>query len=132
MTPNDENRLIKIPLTQGKIAIIDQEDFIRVNKYKWQAQYHKQKKRWYSEGYIPEIRKMIRLHRFIMNPPDNRVVDHINNDSLDNRRANLRVCTVGENNRNRKKIKKSEVRDLIFSRSGNQIAFQALLSKESK
>ena len=35
----------------------------------------------------------IRLHRLIMNAPEGMVVDHLNGDSLDNRRSNLRVCT---------------------------------------
>ncbi|QAV07442.1 AP2 domain-containing protein [Bacillus vallismortis] len=44
----------------------------------------------------------IRLHRWLMNPSDDQVVDHRNHDTLDNRRANLRLCSIGENNRNRK------------------------------
>lgn len=43
----------------------------------------------------------VRLHRLIMNPPADMVVDHINGDPLDNRRSNLRVCTQAENLRNR-------------------------------
>ena len=43
----------------------------------------------------------IRLHRLIMNAPEGMVVDHLNGDSLDNRRSNLRVCTQGDNAKNR-------------------------------
>ena len=42
----------------------------------------------------------IRAHREIMNPPPGMVVDHINHDKLDNRRANLRVCTPSQNRAN--------------------------------
>lgn len=37
------------------------------------------------------------LHRWIMQPPDDMVVDHINGDPLDNRRSNLRICTHAQN-----------------------------------
>ena len=43
------------------------------------------------------------LHRFVMNPPKNKVVDHINRDTLDNRRSNLRICTIQQNLQNQKR-----------------------------
>ena len=45
--------------------------------------------------------KVARLHRVVMNAPRGMCVDHINGDTLDNRRSNLRICTRGENNTNR-------------------------------
>lgn len=45
-------------------------------------------------------RQTIRLHRFLLGPPPDMEVDHINNDGLDNTRANLRVCTPEENKAN--------------------------------
>jgi hypothetical protein len=41
------------------------------------------------------------MHRIIMNPLDGLTVDHINNNKLDNRRCNLRICSISENARNR-------------------------------
>lgn len=46
-------------------------------------------------------KRKVYLHRFIMSPTDNMVVDHINHDTTDNRKCNLRVCTQQENTRNK-------------------------------
>ena len=49
--------------------------------------------------------KTIRMHRIIMNPPDNMQVDHINGNRLDNRRCNLRIVTHQQNAFNRTSAK---------------------------
>jgi hypothetical protein len=41
------------------------------------------------------------MHRFIMNAPDGKVIDHINHNTLDNRKENLKVCTQKDNLKNR-------------------------------
>ena len=51
-----------------------------------------------------ENRKLIFMHRQIMNPPKGMVVDHIKGNRLDNTRAHLRVCTHSENSQNRAKV----------------------------
>lgn len=51
--------------------------------------------------------KEILIHRFIMNCPKGKVVDHINHDRLDNRKSNLRICTQADNMKNQKKSKKN-------------------------
>lgn len=70
-------------------AIIDVEYIDIVKDYKWS----------YSYGYVRNNQVGL-LHRFIMNPPDDMVIDHINRDRLDNRRHNLRICTIEQNNKN--------------------------------
>ena len=52
-------------------------------------------------------RKTIYLHRAIMNCPDDRVVDHINGNTFDNRRVNLRICDTADNIRNRVVLNKN-------------------------
>ncbi|UCD52669.1 MAG: HNH endonuclease [Phycisphaerales bacterium] len=90
--PSDEVRYIA--LTKGKFAIVDAADFERLNRYKWNAMEVKGK--WYARRSVPGGGVML-MHREIMNAPDDMVVDHINGNGLDNRQANLRVCTAQQN-----------------------------------
>lgn len=83
-----------IPLTQGKVTWVDQEDYTELARHKWCAA--RRGRRWYAQNY-----DLGYMHRFILAPPAGREVDHINGDGLDNRRCNLRVATRAENNANR-------------------------------
>lgn len=76
--------------SRGRYSIVDDCDYERVSKYKWH----------YNNGYAVNSFGY-RMHRLIMMPPDNMVIDHINHDRLDNRRENLRICTQFENSQNR-------------------------------
>lgn len=90
-----------IALTRGFETIVDEDDFGILSSFKWYA--HSQKGGFRAARAGPVVNgklTIIQMHRFIMNPGSDMVVDHINHDPLDNRRANLRVCTRGENNRN--------------------------------
>lgn len=88
----------RIKLTQGKFAIVDAEDYEKLSRYKWYAQRHGE--RWYAvrNEYLGggEYRQ-IYMHREILNPPAGMEIDHINHDSLDNRRVNIRICTNSQN-----------------------------------
>ena len=87
---------------QGKVALIDDEDFERVSQYTWRMLGY-QKNRAYPvrtvNHYVDGKRKqaMEYLHNFIMGRKDGMMVDHINRDKLDNRKSNLRHCTRYEN-----------------------------------
>jgi hypothetical protein len=86
----------KIPLTQGQFAIVDDEDFNELGKLKWHAQ--KESK----SNYFYAISKRIKMHRAITCAKKGECVDHINHNTLDNRRCNLRLCTIAQNAMNRK------------------------------
>jgi hypothetical protein len=99
----------KIKLTQGKYALIDNKDFKKVSTLKWRA--HKTRGNiWYVES--QQWTRVIYLHRFLMNPRDDKEVDHINRNGLDNRRKNLKICTRSENLRNRKIKSKSGMKGI--------------------
>ncbi len=98
----------RIPLTQGKYAIVDPEDYKRLSKYKWYAK--KCGKTFYASRTVwtgkNNKRINITMHRQILNPPHPLVVDHINHNGLDNRKTNLRPATRRQNNMNRLCIKR--------------------------
>lgn len=93
----------RIPLTQGKFTLVDDEDFEWLNSFKWQHSHSTGNPRGYAKrnlNYKVEgvwKSTVIYLHRFLMNPPPNLQVDHINGDKLDNRRDNLRLVSQREN-----------------------------------
>jgi hypothetical protein len=93
----------RIPLTQGKFAIVDPEDFERLNKQKWFAA--KCRNLFYAGRNVrigkSRRRLYIKMHREIIDPPFPFVVDHINHNGLDNRKANLRPVTRAQNSLNR-------------------------------
>ena len=97
----------EIELTQGQVALVDDDMYHELIKWKWYAIWNKNTDSFYVARKIPKIgiypRKILRMHRFIMDAPDGMVVDHINHDTLDNRRENLRVCTNSQNMMNSRK-----------------------------
>ncbi len=92
------------PLTQGQVALVDDEDYERVNQLKWHCWLSRD--RFYARRslWVPRdgkrVMTAILMHRFILTIPDNMVVDHINYNTLDNRRSNLRLATHQDNARN--------------------------------
>lgn len=85
----------ELPLSQGKTAIVDDGDFELVNQAKWYAKLE-------HRVYYAMNRRLGFLHRFILNAPSDKQVDHINGDGLDNRRANLRLASGSQNQHNSK------------------------------
>jgi hypothetical protein len=92
----------EIPLSRHKVALVDDEDFEKLNEHKWLVVN--------SRGYCYAIRHSttkrkdrtsIQMSRVIMKTPKELQVDHINHNTLDNQKANLRNCSAKENSRNR-------------------------------
>lgn len=91
-----------IPLTRGKYAVVDADDYVWLSLHKWHA-YRDRSGTWYARRWYHG--KQISMHCEIMQPIEGYVVDHIDGDGLNNRRSNLRICTRAQNNRNRPKLK---------------------------
>ena len=91
--------MAEIKLNRGLVALVDEEDLPRLSSRKWRAlTMHKQERYTYA---ISSDSRSTPMARFITNAPAGMVVDHINGNRLDNRKANLRVCTHAQNMRNR-------------------------------
>lgn len=88
---------------KNNVVLIDDEDYERVIQYHWYVrQRHKiiyVEKSYWNEGKA----KHQSLHRFILNALPGQYIDHINGNGLDNRRSNIRFCTIEQNQQNRKK-----------------------------
>lgn len=94
-TPSSESDGTRlIPLTQGKFAIADADDYEDLNKYKW-CVLKSHNNKFYAVR--RKNNKTIIMHRQIMNAPAGLVVDHIDGNSLNNRKSNLRICTQAQN-----------------------------------
>lgn len=95
-----------IPLTQGYFAKVDDEDYEWLSKWKWYAGTRKKRGK---EKYPRVVRSIsiggkiiqIQMPREIMRARTYEVVDHINRDTLDNRKENLRLCSLYQNGLNK-------------------------------
>lgn len=94
----EQNGYMMCRVHSGEAFIIDVEDFEKANKYTWYIT------QGYPKAHISKTNKNIPIHNIIIDVPDGYLVDHINRDTLDNRKVNLRICTKQQNSFNSKKI----------------------------
>ncbi|MBN1804000.1 MAG: hypothetical protein JW837_01995 [Sedimentisphaerales bacterium] len=80
---------------------MDPEDFHALSKYKWQTSKSSKTGGFYAArstwDKVKKKKRTIKMHRLILDPPHPLVVDHINHNGLDNRKANLRPATKSQN-----------------------------------
>lgn len=143
-----------ICLSTKQYSLVSDEDYEKVNKYKWygcvkkNGNVYARRKQWIRDQDRPTIvnhprkkgekrvvygyYKDISIHRFIMNAPDNMEVDHINGNTLDNRRENLRLATKNQNmmNAKRRKDAKNPIKGIIYDKKNN--AFRPFISINGK
>jgi hypothetical protein len=120
LIPN--TRLIR--LTQGKFAIVDDEDFELASQYIWYAK--KDKNTYYARRNVTRNSecKLSSLHNLIMG--SNKMTDHINGNGLDDRKINLRHCTNAENSQNSRpaKNKSSKFKGVSYFRHCKRFSSQ--------
>lgn len=93
-----------IPLTQGKFALVDDEDYDRFSEFKWHAA--RRRNTFYAARWSPRHlgkRKLLLLHREILLAPVGVEIDHKSGDGLDNQKENLRFATTKQNGQNQRK-----------------------------
>lgn len=91
----------EIPLAQGKVALVDDEDYGPLVLYKWRAQKRTNQRgsvNWYAVRNVG--RKLVGMHNAIMCPPKGLLVDHKDGNGLDCQRRNMRLATPAQNNFN--------------------------------
>jgi hypothetical protein len=103
--------MIRVPLTQGQFALIDDEDGPAILAHKWCAIWNKDTRSFYAARgvYVDGRVRPIKLHRFLLGLTwgDKREVDHVHHDTLDNRRSEIRIATRAENMQNKRVYRNS-------------------------
>ena len=116
----------EIPLSQGKVALVDDTDYKHLKLFKWYAK--ESKSSWYvvrmksERNYSYRGRKKktktkrttLRMHNVIMNPGPDQIVHHRDGDGLNNQRENLKLTTLVGNNEEVAKKRKQNLDDIPF------------------
>lgn len=130
----------EIVISKGfKVKVCDCH-YGQVSRYKWSStSFGRKERKWYAirgthttkNG--QHIRKSFLMHRDIMGNPINKVVDHINGDTLDNRCENLRICNQTQNNANQrgaKKNSKSGVKGVYWHKGAKKWCAEVIHNKK--
>jgi hypothetical protein len=95
----------EIRLTQGRVALVDDEDYEYLNQWNWCLIEKKDKNLFYAARKVKN-RRLILMHRVILGLTDPNIFgDHVDRNGLNNQRNNLRVATHSQNCTNVKKYK---------------------------
>ena len=91
----------QIPLSQGKFALVDDDDYERIIQIGRWCVARRYAVRVEKKGYRKQKQHTVYMHRIILNAQKGTQIDHVNGNGLDNRKCNLRICTPLENSRNK-------------------------------
>lgn len=117
-----------IPLTQGKVTLVDDEDYEYLNQWKWHTEKSDGGNTYYAVRNIQlgfKKRTTTKMHRVIMNTPTDMQVDHIDMNGLNNQRSNLRNVTQSQNQRNREVQRNNQTGYKGVGRTKNKRRFRA-------
>ena len=124
---------ISTPKHPDTFALVDDEDYERINKYKWTPTNCNHKIYVQRKIYIKGFTDLtLLMHREIMRYVGGKEIDHINGNTLDNRKENLRRCTHSQNSMNKPKPTNniSGYKGVYFSKQKNK--WHAEIRKEHK
>ena len=106
---------------------ISEEDYELVSAFNWRIQ-------WLKTGHVYAYhssgKNQVAMHRLILNAPPRMVVDHKDNNGLNNSRLNIRLCTPIQNQANRQFDKRNKLGIKGVSKNGNK--YQAVITPEGK
>jgi hypothetical protein len=128
----NNNKMKELQLTKGLTCMVDDTDYLELSKHKWLAMWSG--KSYYAARceYINGKQTWVMMHRAIVNPDKNKVVDHKNGNTLDNRRENLRIATYSENSMNSRlrSNNTSGVKGLSYASKGKKRWLAQIVTKE--
>lgn len=114
----------EIELSNGMVALVDDEDFDRVNQFSWHHDAGRAFRNVVKTTNKIVSRKTQKMHRFILELSDPQIkVDHKNRNALDNRKENLRIATTSQNNANKEKYLgdcSSKYKGVYYSKDRNK------------
>ena len=123
-------------MAQPKYAKVDPVDYKRLRRYEWITK--KGTNCFYAfrdwSGKKVGRKSVVYMHKEILKVPKGMVVDHINNDSMDNRSANLRAATKAQNSYNRKKISRpcsSKYKGVCWNKKSLKWQAEVMFEKKS-
>jgi len=118
----------KIELTNGGFTLIDDEDYEKVSLYKWRRD---SLANHVVRTFGPKNkRRLIRLHRYVMNAISGQIIDHIDGNVLNNQKTNLRIANKSTNgmNRNKQCNNKSGYKGVCFHKPANKWVAQLVVN----
>lgn len=121
-----------LPSTQGQTIKVCDCHYDKVKDWRWSALKQGRKRVNYRAVRMGE-RRLILMHRFIMDCPDGMVVDHINGNPMDNRCKNLRICTQAQNSLNNHGAKtnsKSGHKGVYWHKAANKWCSEVVSNKK--
>ncbi len=114
----------RIPLTQGRFAIVDDEDYEFLMQWKWQA--GKSRNTFYARRTVGKIKcAVIYMHRVIMKAHKGQEIDHVDGNGLANVKSNLRFCNRSQNAQNKRPHKYASSKYKGVSRSNRTAKWKA-------
>lgn len=120
-------------LTQGQFTLVDDEDYERVNHFKWYV--NNAGGKLYARRTVnisSTSKSSMKLHRFILGVTNSEIqVDHIDGNSLNNQRLNLRTCTQAENKRNKTPYGTSKYLGVFYKKKRGK-KWSANITKDGK
>lgn len=127
--------MTEVVLVSGRDVLVDDEGLALLRGGGWIVKINNGNP--YVGRNIHDGRRVVRhevLHRILMRCPDDRMVDHINGNTLDNRRVNLRICDHAENMKNRRihSNNRSGVKGVYRDATEKNIRWRAQIRVEGK
>lgn len=129
----------EIQLTQGKVALVDDEDYERLRTFRWHAVAPRGKERtWYAARYVPVVEQRARqcgprlfMHYCLLTVPAGMLIDHRDRNGLNNQKSNLRCATKEQNAANRC-FEKNRTKYRGVSRKGKKWAAFIMVNHRKK